>query len=204
MYQTSAERCSNSFFQLLLKPEIRPHTTLRKQQDCHPPAHPWGRGIGGCPDTAAAPMPEEHREEAGKRRLAQAPGTAWAPSTARGRWSYTQAPHTTPGSWLARIANQVAHSRRSEVSCKWLLTDLKNYPVHLHPSRRHRGRRAEPICSPDNPTDLLKSTYIINHCYQLWSKTGRLGISGHTARSNLFTSWARSSWAPAQPVLAKC
>lgn len=138
MHQISTGRCSNSSLQLLLKPDISPRTIPIKQHACRLPAGTWGRGTRTCPGHSCCH--EEQREPTERRRLVRASGTAFARSTAYGQQRYAGAPHTSPGSWFTRTINQVVRSRCSEVSCKWLLTDLKNYPIYLHPSRRYRGR----------------------------------------------------------------
>lgn len=172
---------NNSCFQLLLKPKIRPHSVLVKQHGCHLSAHAWDGDYARALDTAAATSNSVKLQN--KLWLVQAWGTTFARSTASGKPRDAEAPHTSPARWFTRTINQVVRSCCSEVSCKWLLTDLKNYPVYLHPSLRYRGRWAEPICSLRDSLDLLKSTCTINHCYQLWSKTGNWGIW-----SNLFIS----------------
>lgn len=162
----SAGRHSNSCFQLLLKPEIRPHTTLRSSSTvaC---LHTLGdRQHTHALDAAAA------MEAAEKRGPVPALGASFAASSAPGQQRCSQVPHTSAGHCFTRAADQAVHSHHSQVSRKQLLTDLKNYPVYLHPSLRYRGRWAKPICSLDDPVDVLKSTHTINHCYQLWSKQG--------------------------------
>lgn len=191
----SAGRHSNSCFQLLLKPEIRPHTILRSSTTvaC---LHALGdRQHTHALDAAAA------MEAAEKHGSVPALGAALLPAVPQGSQGAPRGPTVT-------LSRSLLHTRcRSGCSCsppevsrKRLLTDLKNYPMYLHPSLRYRGRWAKPICSLDDPVDVLKSTHTINHCYQLWSKTGSLGISEYAARNNLFTSWAHSSGVSAQPI----
>lgn len=79
-YQMSTRRRTNSCFQLLLKPEIRPHTIPIKQHNCRLPAHAWGRGTRTRSGHSCCH--EEQWDAAEKRRSVQASGTTFAHSTA--------------------------------------------------------------------------------------------------------------------------
>lgn len=109
-----------------------------KQHNCGLPAHSWGQTTHTCPGCSCCH--EELREATEKHRSVPASGATFAPSSASGKQRYTQVPHTSLGRWFTRTVDQAAHSHHSEVSCKWLLTDLKNYPMYLHPSHRYRSR----------------------------------------------------------------
>lgn len=143
----SAGRHSNSCFQLT-------SSDPEKQHNCGLPAHSWGQEGHTWPGCSCCH--EELQEAAEKHQSVPALGAPSAPSSASGKQRYSQAPHTPAGHWLTCTVHQPVHSHHSEVSCKQLLTDLKNYPMYLHPSHRYRGRWAKPICSLDDPMDVLK------------------------------------------------
>lgn len=120
-----------------------------EQHNCGLPAHSWGQAAHTCPGCSCC-----HEEHGSVPAL----GATFAASSASGQQRCAQVPHTSAGRWFTRA---VDHSHHSEVSCKQLPTDLKNYPMYLHPSHRYRGRWVKPICSLDDPMDVLKSTHSI-------------------------------------------
>lgn len=138
MYQMSTGRRSNFSFQLLLEPEIRPHTIPIKRHDCHLPARTWGQGTRTCPGHSCATRNRgKPRKNMGQCRLREAPLLTAVATGSKGTLGH-HTPHQV--AVHTHAMNQVVRSRCSEVSCKWLLTDLKNYPIYLHPSRRYGGR----------------------------------------------------------------